>query len=131
MSKQKFVLDASAILTLFFREPGSDVVENYLENGEAMISAVNVSEVWAKQQELQMPYEQTMGYLLLMGIQVVDFNVDMAVSAASLRSATKSFGLSFGDRACLALGKKQECLVLTADRSWAELDVGTEVVVIR
>lgn len=131
MSKQKFVLDASAILTLFFREPGSDVVENYLENGEAMISAVNVSEVLAKQQELQMPYEQTMGYLLLMGIQVVDFNVDMAVSAASLRSATKSFGLSFGDRACLALGKKQECLVLTADRSWAELDVGTEVVVIR
>jgi ribonuclease VapC len=80
---------------------------------------------------LQMPYEQTLSYLLLLGIQIVDFTTDMAVSAASLRSATKSLGLSFGDRACLALGQKQSGLVLTADRSWAELDTGVEVVVIR
>jgi PIN domain nuclease of toxin-antitoxin system len=131
MKHRNVVLDASAVLALLFREPGSELVENYLENGEAMMSAVNVSEVLAKQQELQIPYEKTIGYLQLMGVQVVDFTAEMAVSAAALRSATRALGLSFGDRACLALGKKEACLILTADRSWAELDLGAEVVVIR
>lgn len=131
MNRRSVVLDASAVLALLFREPGSDLVESYLENGESMMSAVNVSEVLANQQELQMPYEKTISYLLLMGVQVVDFTADMAVSAAALRSATKPLGLSFGDRACIALGKKEACLILTADRSWKELELGAEVVVIR
>lgn len=131
MKRRHVVLDASAVLALLFREPGNELVESYLENGEALMSAVNVSEVLAKQQELQIPYEKTISYLLLLGVQVVDFTAETAVSAAALRSATKSLGLSSGDLACIALGQKEACPILTADRSWAELDLGAEVVVIR
>jgi PIN domain nuclease of toxin-antitoxin system len=44
---------------------------------------------------------------------------------------TRQAGLSLGDRACLALGLTRGLPVLTADRVWAQLDVGVEVVVCR
>jgi len=37
----------------------------------------------------------------------------------------------WGDRACLALGLRLGCPVITADRMWAGLDVGVEILVIR
>jgi ribonuclease VapC len=40
-------------------------------------------------------------------------------------------GLSFGDRACLALAKSLVAPALTADRSWARLDLGIAIEVIR
>jgi PIN domain nuclease of toxin-antitoxin system len=36
-----------------------------------------------------------------------------------------------GDRACLALGLKTGWPVVTAERSWAECDVGVQVIRIR
>lgn len=131
MNRGIIVLDASAALALLFREPGSEVIERYLDDREATISAVNLSEVLAKQQEIGVPHERTLSYLQLIGVQADDFTSEMALLAASLRIVSKSLGLSFGDRACLALGKKLGCPVLTADRAWAELDIGAEVVVIR
>ena len=47
------------------------------------------------------------------------------------RPLTRDAGLSFGDRACLSLGRVKTMPVLTADRAWAQLDVGVEVVVCR
>jgi PIN domain nuclease of toxin-antitoxin system len=44
---------------------------------------------------------------------------------------TRHAGLSLGDRACLALGEGLGYPVITADRVWASLDLGIEVVVIR
>jgi PIN domain nuclease of toxin-antitoxin system len=39
--------------------------------------------------------------------------------------------LSLGDRACLALGLRLGSPVVTADRVWATVDVGVEIVLIR
>lgn len=39
--------------------------------------------------------------------------------------------LSFGDRACLALGKALGLSVLTADRKWHDLDIGVDIRLIR
>jgi PIN domain nuclease of toxin-antitoxin system len=33
---------------------------------------------------------------------------------------TKAFGLSLGDRACLALGRERRTVVITAERHWDE-----------
>ncbi len=40
-------------------------------------------------------------------------------------------GLSLGDRACLALGRRKALPVPTTDRAWQGLDVGVEIRVIR
>ena len=48
-----------------------------------------------------------------------------------LRPITKSIGLSFGDRACLALGIILNQPVLTTDRLWGSINVGVEVRLLR
>jgi PIN domain nuclease of toxin-antitoxin system len=40
-------------------------------------------------------------------------------------------GLSFGDRACLALGIYLNQPVITTDRLWGSLNVGIEIRVVR
>ena len=54
-----------------------------------------------------------------------------AVDAGLLRRSTVRRGLSLGDRACLALARALDAPALTADRAWADLDVGVEIEVIR
>jgi len=53
------------------------------------------------------------------------------VVIARLRAATRAQGLSLGDRACLATGLRLGWPVITADRSWAIVDVGVTVHLIR
>jgi PIN domain nuclease of toxin-antitoxin system len=50
---------------------------------------------------------------------------------ARLRALTRAYGLSFGDRACLALARRLGLPALTAERAWAELDLGIPVEVLR
>ncbi|MGC1952053.1 MAG: twitching motility protein PilT [Gammaproteobacteria bacterium] len=45
-----------------------------------------------------------------------------AEAAAVLSPKTRNNGLSLADCACLALGFEREAPVLTADRTWAEID---------
>jgi ribonuclease VapC len=45
----------------------------------------------------------------------------MAMLSASLRPKTKRFGLSLGDRSCLALAMKTKATAITADKSWAKV----------
>jgi PIN domain nuclease of toxin-antitoxin system len=51
--------------------------------------------------------------------------------AAELILATKPFGLSLGDRACLALAIERKATVYTTDRAWKSLSLGIEIEVIR
>ncbi len=44
---------------------------------------------------------------------------------------TKAHGLSFGDRACLALAKSRKLTVLTTAKAWQELELGVKVQLIR
>lgn len=84
-----------------------------------------------KQLESGVPVNKTNHFVEILGIEVQDFNMESAVDTASLRRETKSSGLSFADRSCIALGRMLNAPVLTADRAWAELELGIEVVVIR
>ena len=45
-----------------------------------------------------------------------------AITVAQMRPATKEHGLGLGDRICLALGRRLDLPVLTADRAWVELE---------
>src|SRR5215208_935029 len=95
----KYVLDASAVLALLNQEPGLDQVEGIL--GESIISAVNACEVLTKLIDAGMPLEEARESFDLLGLEVMDFNKELAEQAASLRDSTRKKGLSLGDRCCL------------------------------
>ena len=56
-----------------------------------------------------------------------------AQNSARMRISTRAFGLSLGDRACLALASELNAAALTADRDWAKVAeaVGVDIYVIR
>jgi PIN domain nuclease of toxin-antitoxin system len=123
------ILDASALLALLNRESGADLVERAIPG--AAIGAVNLSEVVAKLAEGGMPEDAIRLALSGIELDVTPFDGSLAYHAGFLRVETRSLGLSFGDRACIALGRQLGRPVLTTDRRWAELNVGTEVRVIK
>ncbi|WP_107806392.1 PIN domain-containing protein [Nodularia spumigena] len=123
------VVDASAILALLNQETGSEEISQFIDN--AAISAVNLSEVIAKLAEAGIPAEDIRQILENLNLEVIPFNEEQAFKAGMMRPATKSIGLSFGDRACLALGIFLNQPVLTTDRLWGSLSVGIEIRVVR
>jgi PIN domain nuclease of toxin-antitoxin system len=123
------VLDASAVLALLNQETGSAEISQFI--GNAAISAVNLSEVIAKLAEAGIPAEDIRQILENLNLEVIPFNEEQAFKAGMMRPATKSIGLSFGDRACLALGIFLNQPVLTTDRLWGSLSVGIEIRVVR
>ncbi len=62
---------------------------------------------------------------------VIPFNQMQAYETAKLKTLTKKYGLSLGDRACLALAKMKKIPVVTADRVWGKLELGIKIIVIR
>ena len=124
------VLDSSALLALVQSEPGADVVAEAIES-DAVMSAVNFSEVLAKLADRGYAWDAAEEELSELNLTVETFDTDKAIAAGLLRPLTRSLGLSLGDRACIALGLRLGLGVLTADRSWAGLDVGVEVRLLR
>lgn len=59
------------------------------------------------------------------------FDEAAVASAARLRPLTRALGLSLGVRACLALALSRGLRVLTADRAWANLNLGITIELIR
>jgi ribonuclease VapC len=124
------VLDASALLAFLWVEPGAERVLAELASRAAM-SSVNLAEVLSKVVDRGTPLDEILALTNQLNCDIVAFDDEMAVAAARLRTATRPLGLSLGDRACLALAAARNLPVLTADRSWAKLDLGVEVQLIR
>ncbi len=110
-------------------EPGGDAVADLFPH--VVISSVNLSEVVAKLAEHGMPAHAIRTALGDLQLEVVDFDTEAAMTAGLLRPATRSEGLSFGDRACLALAWARGTAAVTCDRSWAGLLPHVDVRVMR
>ncbi|MBE9136490.1 type II toxin-antitoxin system VapC family toxin [Nodosilinea sp. LEGE 07088] len=123
------VLDASALLALVNQEPGQAIVAEVLP--WSLVSAVNVSELVAKLTDQGMSEGEIQDVLAALDLTAIPFDEGQGLVAGYLRPVTKHLGLSLGDRACLALGLQTQCLVVTADKAWAKLDIGVEIQVIR
>jgi PIN domain nuclease of toxin-antitoxin system len=123
------VADASAILALLKQEPFGKLDPRRLFR--AAISAVNLSEVLEKLCSGGLSESEAEEAVAALDLQVADFDESQARLTAYLRPLTRRAGLSLGDRACLALGLRLGRPVVTADRAWARLDAGVEVVLIR
>ena len=129
MNEDAIVADASAILAALKNEPFDNIDPHRLVG--ATVSAVNFCEVLSKLHDDGLNDAQADAAVTTMDLRVVAFDEPLARAAARLRSLTRRAGLSPGDRACLALGDKLGCAVITADRAWARIDIGVEIVLIR
>lgn len=128
MVTEPVVLDASALLALLHDEPGADRVREMLPR--AVVSTVNLAEVITKlisqgwveseiSQVMQLPFENA------------DFDSESVKLTGILAAKTRRYGLSLGDRACLATALLHGCPALTADRAWTKLTLDIKVVPIR
>jgi PIN domain nuclease of toxin-antitoxin system len=126
LSDEPIVLDTSALLALLQNEPGAGAVAEALPH--AIMSAVNLSEVVAKLTERGVPAKDLREALDGLAIDIRAFDEHDAYLAGALRTETRDLGLSFGNRACLALAMKLGMPALTADRAWASLALDRLVV---
>ncbi|NEP19199.1 MAG: type II toxin-antitoxin system VapC family toxin [Leptolyngbya sp. SIO4C1] len=125
------VLDASALLAWMFNEPDKKAVSAALEKG-CLINAVNWCEVIQKanQRDIATPllYEKLRHMQILdVALSIIELTEPLATAMTGLSPLTKPYGLSLGDRACLALGQRKGIAVLTTDIIWKKLDVGVDI----
>ena len=123
------VLDASALLAYLQREPGAAPVRAAL--GSACMSTVNWTEVIQKAAGSENEATELQTDLESLGLVLEPFSASQAGIAGTLREPTVEFGLSLGDRACLALAIDRAGSILTADRIWERLRLGIRIEVIR
>ncbi|GAA2932009.1 PIN domain-containing protein [Microbacterium luteolum] len=112
------VLDASAVLAFLQGEPGADQVEGVLD--EAVVGAANWAEVAQKVRAAGADWGVASG--LLRSYELTIEPVSYADAEAAAAMWKRGSGLSLGDRLCLALARRLDAPVLTADRAWGRSD---------
>lgn len=124
------VFDSSVVLAFLFDEPLSHKATKALSAG-GRISAVNVCESCGRLMDRGIPADAAAAAFRRLKLSVIPFDEQAALAAASLKAATRSKGLSLGDRACLALAGSAK--VFTCDRRWLEIqnEVDAQIVFAR
>jgi len=124
------VLDASAILALVQQEPGAEkLTDEVLDH--AVASTVNLAEVQAKLVKKGIPPDRAWLNALSAINSEEPFTSEQAKTAGSLIVVTEPYGLSLGDRSCLALAISLNAPVYTTEQIWRNLKVGIPIHVIR
>jgi ribonuclease VapC len=123
------VLDASALLAFLNSEPGAEIVRGVLH--DAIISAINYSEILKKTIERDGSPERVSDIIRDLAVAIIPFDEAHAAAAATLYPEAKPHGMSFADRACLSLGVLRGSPVFTAERRMKLVAVSIKVKLIR
>jgi ribonuclease VapC len=124
------VFDASAMLALLHHERGEEKLTiDILERSVA--SAVNLAEVQAKLVKNGGNPDVAWRDALSSVSSVEPYTRDQARIAGDLIATTERYGLSLGDRSCLALAIALKAPVYTTEQVWRNLKVGVPIHVIR
>jgi len=118
----KAVIDSSALIA-FLKDESFSLNELEAILPQAVISSVNACEVATVLARLRMPIS-TIDELINETIgDVIPFDRELSLATASLWEFNKPYGLSLGDRACIALGQKMKLHIYTADKIWKQLQL--------
>ena len=117
------------MLAVLHRERGHEKVIPYFDGG--FVSAVNYAEVLKKFIERGMELLATRQLVQNLAVVVVPFDNLQAAETARIWPHIRSLGLSFADRACLALGIVNSVPVVTADGRIGQAKLPVEVKLIR
>jgi ribonuclease VapC len=123
------LLDASALLAYLHQEQGGLLIKPLLPI--AFMSTVNWCEVVQKLRAKSIDDKAVAKKLTLLGLRFIPFNLEHADKAGELWQVTAPFGLSLGDRACLATGLVENMPVMTADKIWQKIPLSLDIQLIR
>jgi ribonuclease VapC len=124
------VFDASAMLALLHHERGAEMLtSDILERSVA--SAVNLAEVQSKLVKNGGDPGIAWRDAVASVNSVEPFTREHARIAGDLITTTEKYGLSLGDRSCLALAIALNAPVYTTEQIWKDLKVGIPIHVIR
>jgi PIN domain nuclease of toxin-antitoxin system len=124
------VFDASVMLATIHHERGAEKVTDELLD-RSVASAVNLAEVQSKLVKRgYLPDEAWEDSLAAVRV-VAPFTRDHSRIAGDLITTTEPYGLSLGDRSCLALAIALNAPVYTTEQAWRNLKVGIPIHVIR
>ena len=127
----KAVVDSSVILACLNREPGFETWLPWLD--DAACSANIIAEVATKLVEKGISADRAARAIAAFEFAVFPVDYADALAIGALHAATRSAGLSLGDRSCLALANRLGLPAVTADRAWSRVAAaaGVEVHQIR
>jgi PIN domain nuclease of toxin-antitoxin system len=124
------VFDASAILALLQNERGAEKLTDDIQD-RAVASTVNLAEVQGKLVKAGFSPDEAWEHALSTVAAVEPYTGQQAKIAGSLITKTEKYGLSLGDRSCLALAIELKAPVYTTEQLWKNLKVGVPIHVIR
>ena len=124
------VLDASAILAILFQEQGGEKLTAEILR-DSVISTVNLAEVQSKLIKKGYVPEEAWEDALSIVNSAEPYTSEQARIAGDLITTTERFGLSLGDRSCLALAIALKAPVYTTEQTWRNLKLGIPIHVIR
>jgi PIN domain nuclease of toxin-antitoxin system len=124
------VFDASAMLALIQHERGADQLTDEIVD-RAVASTVNLAEVQSKLVKASNDPDRSWMAALAAISGVEAYTSEQAKIAGSLIATTEKYGLSLGDRSCLALAIALKAPVYTTEQAWRNLKVGVPIHVIR
>jgi ribonuclease VapC len=129
-SERAAVLDASAILAILQQEIGAEnLTEEILDR--SAVSTVNLAEVQGKLVSWGSDPDEAWVHAISAIESIEPYTNEHAKLAGSLIKQTKPYGLSLGDRSCLALAIALNGEVYTTERTWKRLKLGIPIHVIR
>ena len=124
------VLGASAVLTVIQHERGAERLTTEVLDAAA-ISTINLAEVQSKLVKSGYSPNNAWEDALQLVPVVEAFTSDHARIAGDLIRATEKYGLSLGDRSCLALAIALKAPVYTTKQTWRNLKAGIPIHVIQ
>jgi ribonuclease VapC len=129
-SERIAILDASAILAILQDEPGAEKLTDEVLD-RAVVSTVNLAEVHGKLVAKGLIAGEAWAHATSAADAIEVYTSEHARLAGDLIIKTKPFGLSLGDRSCLALAIALKGEVYTTERAWKKLKLGIPIHVIR
>jgi len=128
---KRHLLDTSALIALLKKEPGYERIENIIAN--SAISSVNLCElvsVLARSGISDLDIDEMIKDIVP---EIIPFCEDTSIKAGKLLTLTKTYGLSLGDRACIATGDYYKMEIHTTDKVWLKLQpqITAKITVIR
>ena len=84
----KIVFDSSALIALFAKEKGFDIIQQHLKN--AIISSINIAQVYKYCIDVQKLTESECNDIVnISGVKIIDFSQEQALITARIYPKTK------------------------------------------